>query len=87
MIPKAIYLLCLAASLLCASLLLRSYLREKTPLLFWSAACFLLLSLNNFLVVSDLIIFPGVDLLPWRRLSSLAAIGALLFGFIWRSEA
>jgi hypothetical protein len=87
MMAKSIYLLCLAGSVACAWLLLRSYARSRTPLLFWSAVCFLFLGLNNLLVVADLLIFPDVDLLPWRRISSVLAVGSLLYGFVWRSEA
>ena len=86
MIPTLIYGLCLLGSAACAWLLMRSYLESREPLLFWSAICFGLIGLNNLLVFADLLVFPAVDLLVWRRLSSLAAVSALLFGFIWRSE-
>ncbi len=87
MLQAVIYLLCLAASVGCALLLARSYLRNRTTLLLWSAACFLLIALNNLLVVVDVVILPTtVDLVPWRRLASLAAVSVLLFGFIWEAE-
>ena len=86
MAPSLIYLLCLAASAGCAWLLLRSYARNRTRLLLWSAICFVLIALNNLFVVIDLIVLPSLDLVPLRRLASLAAVAVLLFGFVWETE-
>jgi hypothetical protein len=85
-LKAAIYLLCLAASIGCAWLLARSYLRTRSRLLLWSAICFLLIALNNLIVVLDLLVLPSIDLVPFRRLASLSAVGVLLFGFIWEAE-
>jgi uncharacterized membrane protein len=52
----------------------------------WSALCFVLLAINNLLVVIDLLVLPSVDLVPLRNLASLAAVSVLLFGFIWETE-
>lgn len=87
MLPSTVYLLCCVASIGCAALLVRSYLRTRTRLLMWSAACFLLLAANNSLVVIDLVLLPtSVDLLPLRRLFALSAVGVLLVGFIWETD-
>jgi hypothetical protein len=84
---SAVYLLCLFASLVCAVLLIRSYVRKRTQLLLWSAACFSLLAFNNLLLVIDLLVLPtAIDLLVVRNLSSLAAAGTLLYGFIWELD-
>ena len=82
----AVYLLCFLASAGCAALLVRSYLQSGGRLLLWSAGCFVFLALNNALVVLDLMVIESADLLPLRRLASLAAVGVLLFGFIWETE-
>jgi hypothetical protein len=82
-LQATVYLLCLAASVGCALLLVRSYRRNRTRLLLWSAACFLFLAVNNFLVVMDILVLPAMDLVPLRRLASLSAVAVLLFGFIW----
>ena len=58
----AVYILCFATSAACGWLLVRSYLRTRTALLLWTAICFVLLALNNFLVVADLVLLPAVDL-------------------------
>ena len=86
MLQALVYLLCLAASVSCAGLLARSYARNRTRLLLWSAACFVLIALNNLFVVIDLLVLPSIDLLPARRLASLSAVAVLLFGFIWEME-
>ncbi len=84
--PAAVYLLCLLTSAVCAWLLVRSYRRTGSRLLMWSAACFVLLTLNNLLVVGDLLIFPSTDLTLLRIGSALAAVATLLYGFIWEAD-
>jgi len=77
-----VYVLCLLTSAACAWLLVRSYLKSRTKLLLWSAACFVMLALNNLFVVADVVIFPSFDLTLLRSLSALAGVGLLLYGFI-----
>lgn len=81
-----VYSLCALTSLICAGLLLRSYLRYRTPLLFWSSLCFLGLAINNVLVFVDLVVIPTVDLSMFRALSALIAIVLLVFGLVWESS-
>lgn len=82
----AVYLLCLLTSIGCAALLLRSYVATQVSLLMWSAICFGLLAVNSLLVVVDLLLLPKIDLTVVRNLSSLAAVGTLLYGFIWEID-
>ena len=84
--PALVYVLCLATSVLCLALLVRSYLRTRNRLLLWSALCFVGLAFNNLLLFLDLAVFTQTDLLLFRALSSLAAVGVLLFGFIWETD-
>jgi len=84
--PGAVYGLCLLTSAVCAALLVRSYGRSRQPLLLWSAACFTLLAINNLLVVLDMVVLPTADLSLARQLSSLAAVGVLIYGFIWEVD-
>jgi uncharacterized membrane protein len=87
MLKPAVYLLCIATSLLCLLLLARSYRRSRMRLLLWSALCFVFLAINNLLLFVDVVVFPvEVDLLPYRQLSSLIGVGVLLYGFIWESD-
>jgi hypothetical protein len=81
-----VYLLCLLTSVLCAALLVRSYLKSRTRLLLWSALCFVLLAVNNFFVVLDVLVIPTISFIPARQLASLSAIAVLLFGFIWDTD-
>jgi hypothetical protein len=78
-----LYLLCFLTSLSCCLLLIRSYRRNKSRVLLWTAACFVLLAVDNLLVVIDLIVLPNVDLSLPRLLATLLAISTLLVGFIW----
>jgi hypothetical protein len=84
--PAAVYLLCFLTSSACAGLLARSYRRTGARLLLWSAVCFLLLAFNNLAVIVDLLILPEFDFRLARHLLALAAVGVLLFGFIWDLE-
>ena len=78
-----IYLLCVLTSLLCAWLLGRAWLRTRSRLLVWSAACFALLAINNLVLAADLLLLPDVDLRLLEILTSLSAVCVLLYAFIW----
>lgn len=78
-----IYLLCTLTCLACFGLLLRAWRSSRSRLLFWSALCFAGLSLNNFLLVIDRLVFTAVDLSIWRLATALAALLLLLYGLIW----
>jgi len=85
--PALVYLLCFATSAACAWLLWRSYGRTGARLLLWSGLCFVLLALNNLVVVFDLLVIGSdISLQIPRLLLSLSAVGVLLFGFIWDLE-
>jgi hypothetical protein len=81
-----VYFLCFLASASCGLLLVRSYLNTRTQFLLWSAACFVLLALNNFFLVLDLVFFPDIDFGPIRPLISLMAVSTILYGFIWELD-
>lgn len=83
----AVYVLSFLTSAVCGWLLVRSYLQNRTKLLLWSAACFVLLAINNLFVVIDMILLPTqVDLAFARIALNLAAIATLLYGFIWEID-
>ena len=84
--PTSVYLLCFATSSACAWLLARNYSRTRARLLLWSAVCFGFLAINNLLVVIDLVLIEDITLQIPRLISSLLAVGVLLFGFIWDLE-
>jgi len=84
--PFILYSLAALTSLACMLLLFRAHARTGLRLLFWSALCFVGLSVNNLLLFLDLIVFPDLDLRLWRLAAALAGLLALLYGFIWEAE-
>jgi hypothetical protein len=86
MLGPLVYSLCALTALACAFLLLRARLRGGAPLLLWSGLCFVCLSLNNALVVVDLVVFPDVSLFLIRNAVALLGMLLLLYGLIWESE-
>jgi phosphatidylserine synthase len=81
-----IYLLCTLTCLACFGLLLRAWRASRSRLLFWSALCFAGLTLNNFLLVIDMLVFAAIDLSTWRLAAALLGLLLLLFGLIWEEE-
>lgn len=81
----AVYVLCALTSVLCATLLVRSYLTTRSRLLLWSSLCFSGLALNNVLLVIDKAT-PDIDLSLARTLPALAGMLLLLYGLIWESR-
>lgn len=81
-----VYLLCFLTSALCAGLLVRQHRRSPSPVLVWSAACFVLLALSNLLVVVDRLVVPDISLRTIRLALTLLAVSVLLYGFIWETE-
>ena len=87
MMGVLIYSLCALTSIGCAVLLWRSFRASRAPLLFWSALCFGLLSVNNVLLMLDKVVLPPeMDLRIPRLLLALVAVSVLLYGLIWGEE-
>ena len=83
---EVIYTLCGLTSGACAILLARAHRRSRTRLLAWSSIGFWLFAVNNALLFLDLVLIPSVDLSILRHSSALAAVAALLVGFIWEAR-
>lgn len=77
MIGPIVYALCASTSLICFVLLLRSYLKTRVKLLFWSATCFFFLTAQNVIVIFDMLIFKQIDLSFWRTLAGF--LGCFIF--------
>ena len=86
LVATIVYFLCFATSAGCGALLVRSYLRTRAKLLLWTASCFVLLALNNFLVVLDMVVLPDVDLQFARLSANVAALATLIYGFVWEID-
>ena len=84
--PAIVYVLCCLTSAACAWMLGRSYSRNGTGLLLWSAVCFALLAANNLVLVLDQLILPDWNLRVVRLVLSLAAVASLIWGFVWEVE-
>jgi hypothetical protein len=80
---SVVYVLCTITSAFCAVLLFRSYRKQRTRLLMWSTLCFVGLALNNILLVIDLLIVPGIDLVLVRSGFAMVAILLLVIGLVW----
>lgn len=81
-----IYALCALAALSCAVLLLRGYRKNQASLLLWAGLCFLGLTLNNTLVVIDMVFVPETDMRLIRVVTGLISISTLLVGLIFQKE-
>jgi hypothetical protein len=81
-----LYLLAILASATCMGLLFRGYARTKVQLLLWGGLCFVFLTANNFLLFFDIVIYPEIDLRPYRLAASLIAVLLLLYAFLWEAE-
>lgn len=78
-----VYLLCALTSILCAVLLVRGYLRNRTRLLLWSSLCFAGLAANNILLFVDLALFPSaVSLALPRTMLALISVSVLVYGLV-----
>jgi hypothetical protein len=86
MFANVVYILCAAASTLCAVLLYRGYRASGARLLLWSALCFAGLALNNIILIVDVGVLPSIDLSMWRLVPAVAGVAALLYGLIWETR-
>ncbi len=83
---EAVYLLCAITSIVCAALLVRSYRKQRTRLLMWSALCFVGLAINNILMFVDLVVLPDLDMSLLRSGTALVAVVLLLIGLLWEDS-
>jgi hypothetical protein len=82
----AVNILGVLTCLLCSVLLFRAWGRVRKRLLFWSGLCFAGLTVSNALVFADLVVFPDVNLYPWRLGTAAVAVLLLLYGLIFGSD-
>jgi hypothetical protein len=82
-VAAAVYVLSALISLASAVLLLRSFARTRTSLLFWAGLCFVGLTLNNVMLFVDKVLVEDTDLSTWRALPALAGMLVLVYGLVW----
>ena len=83
---EIVYALCALTSLVCAVLLLRSYVRSHARLLLWSGLCFVGLTINNLFLFIDLVVVTEVNLRIFRDLSSFSGVAVLVYGLVWDTK-
>jgi hypothetical protein len=83
---ETVYVLCALTSVLCAALLIRSWIRTHTRLLLWSSLCFVGLAVNNVLLFVDRNVVPQVDLALLRTTTALFAVSVLVVALIWERK-
>lgn len=82
----AVYIFGTLVTLVCAILLLRGYAASRQSLLLWSSICFFGLTVSNALIYVDVVMYPGVDLMPLRHIAGSISMLLLVFGLIWEGE-
>jgi hypothetical protein len=80
---EVVYALCALTSLVCAGLLLRSWLATRIRLLLWSLLCFAGLALNNVVLFVDKVVAPETDLSVWRAVPAALGVAILVYGLVW----
>ncbi len=84
MMASLVYGLCAITSLICAALLGRGYGRSRARLLLWSTLCFVMLTVNNVLLVIDrVVLVEEIDLYRLRLVTALIALALLVYGLVW----
>lgn len=78
-----VYILCGITCFAAAVLLFRGYRRTGVRLLLWSSLCFAGLTLDNLILILDLMILPDVSLSALRKLPGLVGLMLLIFGLVW----
>jgi Family of unknown function (DUF5985) len=79
---ELVYVLCAVASVFCAILLIRGYLKSRLRMALWAALCFSGLAVNNVLLFLDLVVAPEIDLSELRGGVALIAMSLLVFGLV-----
>jgi hypothetical protein len=79
-------LLAILTSVACLVLLARAYAASRSRLLLWSALCFVFLTCSNVFLFLDVVVFPNIDLRPYRVCTALIGILFLLYGFVWEAQ-
>ena len=85
MLAGLVYLLGAIVTCVCATLLLRGFVRSRNRLLLWSGLCFVGLTISNTLLFIDLELFPEFDLYMWRLGTAAGGMVLLVYGLVFES--
>jgi hypothetical protein len=86
MLQLAVNILGTLTVALCATLLLRAYVKVRKRLLLWCGLCFAGLTVSNALLIVDLYVVPDVNLYHQRLVVAAGAMLAMLYGLVFESE-
>mgnify|MGYP003387850468 CR=1 FL=1 len=86
MMAEIVYILSALTCLSCAMLLFRAYAASKLRMLMWSACCFAGLTINNILLIVDLLVIPQTDLATLRLVVADVSLAVLALGLVWESR-
>lgn len=86
MMSSVIYGLCAVIAMLCATLLLLAWRRQRHRLLLWSGLCFAGFTLNNAVLVLDKLVLPDTDLSLWRIAVAAGSVAILVYGLVWDAQ-
>lgn len=78
-----IYTLCAVTAAICAGALLGSWRRTGHRILLWSGLCFIALTLNNAVLIVDVLVLADMDLGSVRLWIALVAVCLLLYGLLF----
>ncbi len=79
---ELVYSLCALTSAVCAILLVRAWLRSRAKILFWASTCFVGFTINNVLLVLDMLVLRNADLALPRAVTAFLSVLALDFGLV-----
>lgn len=85
-LESSIYLLCFLTSVICLALLARGYRRSGVKLLLWTSIAFVAIAINNFFLFLDVVLFPNIDLMPYRVTSSFIGTAIMFYGLVWETD-
>lgn len=77
-----VFFLCAVTSVICATLLVRAYRKNRNALVFWCAIGFAGMAANNVILIFDKFVVQ-TDLLLFRTGSLMIGLLLMLFGLIW----
>lgn len=83
---EAVYILSVLTCGVCTYLLARQYFKLRVRLLMWIALCFAGLTINNFLLIMDLLVVPETDLSMLRLVVADVSVAILALGLVWESR-
>lgn len=81
-----VYILSTLTCGVCAYIQFRQFFKMRVKLLMWIAICFAGLTLNNALLIVDILLVPLTDFSISRLIVADFSVAILAVGFVWESR-